>query len=71
LDALLQQAASRGLHINNLFQRQDGSWQCNLRPAGDAGPAQKFALGATAADALARCLAEMPIDKKPVGDIFQ
>ena len=70
VDALLQQAASRGLHINNLFQRQDGSWQCNLRPAAGDGPSQRFAVGGTAAEALALALSEMKTDKPVQPDIF-
>ena len=31
LETLLDEIASRGWLVNNLFQRDDGSWQANLR----------------------------------------
>jgi len=31
LEELLEEVKDRGLLVNNLFQLDDGSWQCNLR----------------------------------------
>lgn len=70
LNDLLLQAASRGLRIHNLFQTADGRWQCNLRPAGDDGKGQRFAVAPTAAEALAQALSEMPTDNVQKMDIF-
>lgn len=70
VDTLLRQAADRRLRIHNLFQLTDGRWQCNLRPEGDDGKGQRFAVAATAAEALARALSEMPTDAPKQPDIF-
>lgn len=70
VDALLLQAALRGLRIMNLFQLDDGRWQCNLRPLNGGGPSQRFAVADTAAEALAKALSEMKTDKPAAGDIF-
>jgi hypothetical protein len=31
ISTLLDEIADRGWFLNNLFQRNDGSWRCNLR----------------------------------------
>lgn len=53
LESLLTEIAEAGFLVNNLFQREDHSWQANLRSA-DGHTA--FAYGHSALDALALCL---------------
>jgi hypothetical protein len=53
LDDLFSEAAERGLAFNNLFQRKDGLWQCNLRSETHA---TAFAVAPTAADAVSSAL---------------
>ena len=55
---LFLEAARRRLQINNLFQIGDGRWQCNLRPEGAPGAAQKFAHGTSPAEVLRKALDE-------------
>lgn len=49
LDHLFSQIEKEGMAFNNLFQYNDGSWQCNLR---DATHAYEFGRGATAPEAI-------------------
>jgi hypothetical protein len=37
LEELLQEAKDKGFLVNNLFQLDDGQWQCNLRQEVDNG----------------------------------
>lgn len=54
LERLIEQAAARGLLVNNLFQLDSGLWQANLRCASGA---FEWGRGASAPEALASALA--------------
>ena len=56
LEEGLSAAVARRLLLVNLFQLAPGRWQCNLRPQDDDGPAQRFAHGSTALEALTKAL---------------
>jgi hypothetical protein len=53
IQAALDEAATRGYHVNNLFQLGDGTWQANFR-AGDSH--FEFGKGRTAVAALTAAL---------------
>lgn len=53
LDLLLTEIAEAGFLVNNLFQRDDGSWQANLRTTTHH---CEFAIGSTATEALSLCI---------------
>lgn len=53
VDELLAALPDVGLRLNNLFQRDDGAWQANLRDDKDT---TEFGLGATPAEALTKAL---------------
>ena len=53
LSSLLTEIAERGWLVNNLFQRDSGLWQANLRTATHA---CEFAIGTTMEEALSLCL---------------
>jgi hypothetical protein len=52
-----------GFLLNNLFQRDDGLWQANLRPANPerAGVGQAFAVAASPQAALTQVIAACPV----------
>lgn len=54
--ALLAEVADRGFLFNNLFQRADASWQCNLR---NATHATGFGLGPSPTVAIEAALASV------------
>lgn len=56
IERLLETIASRHFLVNNLFQRSDGTWQCNLR---NASHAAAWGFGPTCADALAEAIFQM------------
>lgn len=53
LSSLLTEIAERGWLVNNLFQRDSGLWQANLRTQTHA---CEFAIGTTMEEALSLCL---------------
>jgi len=58
IDQTLADVAAHGWVVNNLFQTQDGKWQCNLRRDGAKVIQHEYATGATAAEALAGAAAD-------------
>lgn len=72
VDELLLEIEERGWLLNNLFQRDDGSWQCNLRTvthhtAYGKGPSPDLAL-AEAIDAIETALETVPdVEALPYG----
>lgn len=52
-ESLIEEIFDRGWRVNNLFQRDSGEWQANLRSATHH---TKFALAPTAELALALCI---------------
>lgn len=63
LELCLWMVASRGFRVNNLFNRMDGLWQCNLR---QREPAMffEFAFGPNAADAVLGALRKALVGAK-------
>jgi hypothetical protein len=56
VDSLLMEIAERGWMVNNLFQRDDSTWQANLRTSTHF---THFGVGTTALEALAEAIAVM------------
>lgn len=61
VDELLTALPAVGLHLNNLFQCEDGSWQANMRDA-SGGDFYDFGKGATPAAALIACLQKAGVE---------
>lgn len=64
LETLLEECADRGWLLNNLFQHDDTSWQCNLRTVTHYAA---YGLGPTAEIALSVAMDEMetnPLEAK-------
>ena len=55
LSHLLSTLPNQGLLLNNLFQRDDGLWQANLRTSSQA---TEFGLGSTPEEAIEETLAK-------------
>lgn len=56
IDDLLAEAARRSLRLNNLFQRQSGSWWAEFAASADHSYGSASASGATAFEALRAAL---------------
>jgi hypothetical protein len=66
VDAALRDLQARRMRINNLFQRMDGLWQCNLRSA-DNNFFFEYGKHETATGAIEQAVLKMEHDKRVTG----
>jgi len=68
LEEMFDEINARGWRVNNIFQRQDDAWQCNLRTREESDRIEDctgWCKGATVHEAVAGAMALMP-KPKPV-----
>lgn len=69
VEQLITEAASRGLHINNLFELPGGGWQANVRTFEEEPAFYEFGTGVSPSSALEDALGKAPHQKQST-DIF-